>query len=391
MAGPAFIVGAWQFGPGALASSIQAGSEYGYALVWVLAASAIFSLTYADMSVRLGIRTPVSLISSVKEVLGRGAGVAAGVGVFCITLCFSVGNAVGSGLGLSLVFGGSPLVWSAVCTAAVGMILLFRNVYRMVERIVVTAIAIMAATFAISAVIAKPDWYEAVNSIVPSIPPGAQLLVVAIVGTNFSLNAAFFASYTTHERNRTEAQYREATIVGTIPGIVAPTVMSSLVMIVSAAVLGREGVEATSFAALAKIFEPLAGPVGSTIFAIGLSGAAFSSMVANATGGGIIFSDALGKGPTSSSTIAKLASGAILTVGLTVTLVVQANPIQLIIGAQALTVLVAPFLGFLLFVMSNNRALMGHLRNKPWQNVLGVLGFCAILSVSALFVYQILT
>lgn len=114
MAGPAFIAGAWQFGPGNLASAVQAGSEYSYSLIWVIAVSTIFMLVYADMSVRLGIRTPVSMISSVKDVLGRRVGVSAGVGVFIITLCFSVGNAVGSGLGLSMVFGGSPLVWSAV-------------------------------------------------------------------------------------------------------------------------------------------------------------------------------------------------------------------------------------------------------------------------------------
>ncbi len=39
-------------------------------------------------------------------------GVLAGIGVFLITLCFSVGNAVGSGVGLSmLVPGTSPVMW----------------------------------------------------------------------------------------------------------------------------------------------------------------------------------------------------------------------------------------------------------------------------------------
>ena len=106
MAGPAFIAGAWQFGPGNLASAVEAGSAYSYSLIWVIVLSTVFMLVYADMSVRLGIRTPQSMISSVKDVLGRRVGVAAGVGVFIITLCFSVGNAVGSGLGLSMVFGG---------------------------------------------------------------------------------------------------------------------------------------------------------------------------------------------------------------------------------------------------------------------------------------------
>lgn len=390
MAGPAFIAGAWQFGPGNLASAVEAGSSYGYTLIWVIIVSTIFMLVYADMSVRLGICTPKSMISSVKDVLGQRVGVAAGVGVFIITLCFSVGNAVGSGLGLAMVFGGSPLIWSAVCTAFVGLILLFRNVYRTVERVLLVIVGLLGATFIISAVIAKPDWYDALNGVIPTIPPGGTLLVVALVGTNFSLNAAFFTSYGTHERNRTRAQYRATTIADTVPGIIAPGIMTSLVIIVAAAVLGHQNAEATTLVGLAKIFEPIAGPVGSTIFALGLSGAAFSAMVANATAGGTMLSDALGKGSSPSTMTAKRTSAAILTWGLMITLVFTKSPVQLIIFAQALTVLIAPFLGLLLYVMSNS-SLMGDLRNSWWQNVIGALGFLSILSLSGLLIYELAT
>ncbi len=391
MAGPAFIAGAWQFGPGNLASAVEAGSKYSYSLIWVIVLSTVFMLVYADMSVRLGIRTPKSMISSVKDVLGQKVGVAAGFGVFIITLCFSVGNAVGSGLGLSMVFGGSPLIWSAVCTAFVGLILLFRNVYRTVERVLLVIVGLLGATFIISAVISKPDWYEAVSGVVPSIPPGGALLVVALVGTNFSLNAAFFTSYGTHERGRTRAQYKQTTIADTIPGIIAPGIMTSLVIIVAAAVLGRQNAEAQTLVGLAKVFEPIAGPVGSTIFALGLSGAAFSAMVANATAGGTMLSDALGKGPSPSTMTAKRTSAAILAWGLAITLIFTKSPVQLIIFAQALTVLIAPFLGFLLYVMSNNRELMGELRNTWWKNIIGGLGFLSILSLSGLLIYELAT
>jgi Mn2+/Fe2+ NRAMP family transporter len=43
-------------------------------------------------------------------------------------------------------------------------------------------------------------------------------------------------------------------------------------------------------------------------------------------------------------------------------------------------VVFAPILGVLLFVLANNKILMGDLRNRPWQNVLGVLGLIAILA-----------
>lgn len=132
------------------------------------------------------------------------------------------------------------------------------------------------------------------------------------------------------------------TLVDTIPGIVAPGLMTILVIIVAAAVLGQTGEEARTVNQLAAVFEPLAGPVGSAIFALGLAGAAFSSMIANATAGGTTLSDALGRGASSGSRTAKIVSAVILLWGIGVTLTFQASPVQLIIMAQALTVLVAP-------------------------------------------------
>ena len=390
MAGPAFVVGAWQFGPGNLTTAVQSGSEYGYQLIWVIAVSTVFMLFYADMSVRLGICTPVSLISSIKDLLGRQVGLAAGIGVFFITLMFSVGNAVGSGLGLSMAFGGSPVVWTVVCTIAVGLILLFRNVYRVIEKVLLVIVAVMGIAFVASAVIAKPDWFTALGGLVPTVPADSQLLVVALVGTNFSINAAFFTSYGIHERRRNRGEYRQTTIADTIPGIVAPGVMTALVIVVAAAVLGRTNTEASSMGQLAKVFEPLAGPVGSFVFAIGLTGAAFSSMIANATAGGTMLSDARGKGPSPSTRVAKTTSGVILVFGLVVTLTFQRSPVQLIVIAQALTIIVAPMLALLMLVMSNKGPLMGNLRNTWWQNVFGVLGFCSVLGLSALLVYELL-
>ncbi|WP_231728647.1 Nramp family divalent metal transporter [Arthrobacter sp. EPSL27] len=380
--GPAFVVGAWQFGPGNLTTAVQAGSRYDYTLVWVIAVSTILMIFFTDMSVRLGIATPTSLITSIKEHLGRPLGVLAGLGVFGITLMFSVGNAVGSGLGLSLVFGGSPVLWTVVCTAAVALVLAFRNVYGIVEKALLVIVALMAVAFVASAVVAQPDWYRALEGAIPSLPAGSEILVVALVGTNFSINAAFYTSYGVKEHKRTRADYRDITLVDTIPGIVAPGIMTALVILVAASVLGQTGGEATSIGALASIFEPLAGPVGSMLFALGLSGAAFSSMIANATAGGTMLSDAMGRGAKAGSPAARIVTGVILAFGLIITLSFQSSPVGLIVIAQSLTVLIAPLLGVLLIVMSNKTAVMGELRNKWWQNFFAVVGLITIVASS---------
>lgn len=383
--GPAFVAGAWQFGPGNLTTAMNAGALYGYTLIWVIIVSTILMIFLTDMSVRLGIRTPVSLISSIKDSLGTWAGVLAGIGVFLITLCFSVGNAVGSGVGLSmLVPGSSPIMWTVMCTVAVGAILLLKRIYGVVEKILIVIVALMAFCFIASAFAARPDWAAAGAGLIPVVPGGAWLLIIGLVGTNFSINAAFFASYGTKARKRDEDEYRDITIVDTIPGIVAPGIMTALVIVVSAAVLGSTGAETPgAFTGLARIFEPVAGPVGAWIFALGFFGAAFSSMIPNCIAGGTMLSDALGRGASAETLTARLGSAFILAFGLAVTIAFSgSSPVQLIVIAQALTVLFAPILAVFILVMSNNRRLMGTLRNRWWQNLFGIVGLVAVVALS---------
>ena len=248
----------------------------------------------------------------------------------------------------------------------------------------------MAVAFVASAVVAQPDWYRALDGAIPRLPAGSEILVVALVGTNFSINAAFYTAYGVKENRRTRADYRDVTLVDTIPGIVAPGIMTGLVIAVAAAVLGRTGGEAGTITALASVFAPLAGPVGSTLFALGLSGAAFSSMIANATAGGTMLSDAFGHGARAGSAAARIATAIILAFGLAITLMFQASPVGLIVIAQSLTVLIAPLLGILLFVMANRASLMGDLRNRWWHNVLAAVGLVSIVATSIRLVTALL-
>jgi len=248
----------------------------------------------------------------------------------------------------------------------------------------------MAITFIASAFISNPDWAAAGAGLLPTAPGGAWLLIVALVGTNFSVNAAFYTSYGTKERGRSEADYRDVTAVDTIPGIVAPGIMTALVIVVAAAVLGQTGEAAPTIVALAGVFEPLAGPIGATIFALGFFAAAFSSMIANATAGGTMLSDGLGKGASSSSGTAKLVSGGILAFGMLIALVFQSSPVQLIVIAQALTVLIAPVLAALIIIMANRVTLMGDMRNRWWQNLVGIVGLVAVLLLSVRLVITLI-
>ncbi|WP_292070070.1 Nramp family divalent metal transporter [Brevundimonas sp. UBA7534] len=388
LVGPAFIAGTWQFGPGNLTSAIEAGSAFGYALIWVIVLSTVLMIAFTDMSVRIGIASPLSMIGTIKQTLGKPTGVVAGFGVFFITLCFSVGNAAGSGLALSMLFGGNPVFWTAMVSLAVAFILLARNVFRTIERILIGLVATMAVGFVASAFMARPDWAAGLAGGLPSFPPGSELLIVALVGTNFSINAAFFTSYATQAHKTRPDQYRDATLTDTIPGIVAPGIMTALVIMVAAAVLGQTGQRVETLPQLARIFEPLAGQVGYYIFTLGFFGAAFSSMLANATAGGTLLSDGLGWGGSFEALRTKALVGVVLLFGVLVVAFAPGSRVQLIIMAQAMTVLVAPLLGLLLVLTANNR-LMGALKNRRWHNILAALGLASICASTVLLVLKL--
>jgi Mn2+/Fe2+ NRAMP family transporter len=299
---------------------------------------------------------------------------------------FSVGNAVATGLGLSMLLGGSPVVWTIGCSVAIALLVQSRNYYKVFERLILLIVAVMAIVFVLTAFWSQPSWGSALMGVVPTLPEGIGVLLIALVGTNFSVNAAFYTGYATRERGLQPAQYRDITLSDTIPGIVAPGVMTILVMIASAAVLNRTGRDVASVQGLAAVLEPVAGGYGATIFALGFFGAAFSAMIANATAGGSLLADGIGWGNNLESQKVKLLITSILVFGATVTAIAKSPPIQLIIIANAMTVFVAPFLGMLLMVLCNNRGLMGELRNRAWQNVIAFAGWLCILAT----VYKLL-
>jgi len=105
-----------------------------------------------------------------------------------------------------------------------------------------------------------------------------------------------------------------------------------------------------------------------------------------------MLSDALGRGPSADTITARLGSAFILAFGIVVTMIFSgASPVQLIIIAQALTVLFAPVLAVLIILMANNKKLMGPMRNRWWQNLLGLLGLASVFALSVRLVISLIS
>ncbi|MCA1760019.1 MAG: hypothetical protein LC658_09640 [Bacteroidales bacterium] len=98
----------------------------------------------------------------------------------------------------------------------------------------------------------------------------------------------------------------------------------------------------------------------------------------NAVMGGGLLSDGLGLGRTMNDKMPKVFTTIALLLGMVIAVFFRGDVIYALILAQASSILAVPLIAFGMFLILNNRKVMGQLKNNPWQNFLAVFGFILI-------------
>ncbi len=378
--GPGIIIAAVIFGPSKMTITSKMGADYGYRLIWIVAAAIFFLIIYTNMAARIGLATKQSLLTSIRQKWGNIIAVAVGLGVFLVTTSFQAGNSIGVGISIAEANGSSPVTWIIVCNVLGMCLLFFRKFYRVLEKLMIFLVAVMLFAFVTTLFFVKPDVKQVAAGLVPSLVPGSLGLVIAFFASCFSVVGAFYQAYLVQER-------RKLTNVSTgnhnsVAGILMLGVMSVIVMICAAAVLNKQGIKVSSASDMAKALEPLFGSYASTLFLIGLFGASFSSLVGNATIGGTLLADALGFGSALSSGLVKLLIGLVMIFGATIAIIFGKIPLQLIVLAQSVTIFLVPFIGLAMFSISSDEKIMGKYRNSRAVNVFAILGLVILVALA---------
>ena len=378
--GPAFVAGAWQFGPGNLTTAVQAGSGYQYTLIWVIVVSTILMIFLTDMSVRLGIKSPVSLIASIKDHLGKcGRRPRRHRRLPHHPLLLGRQRRRIRSRPLDAVRRQPRSCGPSSARSPSPTLLLLRNVYRVVEKVLVGIVALMAIAFVASAFIANPDW------------------AAAGVGTASHRARRLLAA---DRRPRRHELLHQRRLLHVLRHQGAPPHRSGLprrhhrrhdprhhrARHHDRARHRRRGGRARQDRRSRD--RPSSPSRASSNRSPDRS--AIDDLRARVLRRRVLVDDrrtrppaarcsptASAAEPSSSSLTAKVVSGSILAFGIIVTLIFQASPVQLIVIAQALTVFVAPVLAALILIMANRKSLMGGMRNKWWQNVAGIIGLAS--------------
>ncbi|NME06971.1 Nramp family divalent metal transporter [Psychrobacillus sp. BL-248-WT-3] len=376
--GPALITSALMIGPGSITLSSKIGAIYGSTLVWTLVLAIVLMVVYTEMSARIGLAAKSSFITVIKEKWGFPVGLLIGVGAFLVTASFQAGNAIGTGLAISVITDLNPNTWIVVFTLISIALLFAKHFYQFLEKLMLALVVVMLIAFVITVFLAKPSIGEIFNGFIPALPEGSSGLIIALFATSFSIVGAVYQSYLVKEKGwglqDTSIARRDSFL-----GIILLGIISFLIMITAATILKPQGLVVNDASEMGLALEPLFGSWSTVVFMLGLFGASFSSLMGNATIGGSLLADGVGVGNNLSNMKVKLFIILVILFGSVIGIVFGSAPLNLIVFAQAVTIFVVPFIAIAILVVANDKRVMGELKNKWLSNSLGIIGLLVLI------------
>jgi NRAMP (natural resistance-associated macrophage protein)-like metal ion transporter len=271
--GPGLLAGLSDDDPAGITTYSVLGAQYGYQLLWVLLLSTVALVVFHNLGARMGVVTGQGLIGLIRQRYGVRAGgialvvlVLANIGTTCAEFAGIAGGAE--------LFGISRYVAVPVAAVVVTALVTRGNFHR-VEHILIGLAAVFVAYVA-AGFLAGPSWGEALRGLlIPTMPltRDAVLIATATVGTTLApWGLSFIQSYAVDKKLTVDDLRYER--IDVITGAVLTGVIGFFVVVSCAATLHVQGITINDAADAAGALEPLAGGLASTLFAVGIIGAA---------------------------------------------------------------------------------------------------------------------
>lgn len=386
--GPGLLVTVGFIDPGNWASNFAAGSEYGYALLWVVTLSTVMLIALQHNVAHLGIVTGLCLSEAAVKYTPRWVGRPIIVSAVLASISTSLAEILGGAIALQMLFGISIPVGALLVTAAV-LILLFTNSYKKIERAVIGFVSVIGLSFIYELFLVHVDWGEAARAaVVPSVPQGSLLIVMSVLGAVVMPHNLFLHSEVIQSREinlkgdepiRHMLKYEFA---DTLFSMLVGWAINSAMILLAASTFFSHGEHVDDLAQANAMLAPLLGNNASNIFALALLLAGISSTITSGMAAGSIFSGLFGESYNAKDPHSAVGVALSLGVALLAILFIG-NPFQGLIISQMVLSLQLPLTVFLQVSLTSSKRVMGKYANKPWNTVFlySLAGVVTVLNI----------
>ena len=383
-AGPAVIASIAYMDPGNFATNIQAGSKYGYSLLWVVLLANALAMLFQSLSAKLGIVTGRNLAQLCRTrfpapLVWTMWGISE-IAAMATDLAEFLGGAIGL-----------PLLAGMLITGVVtyGILSLDRRGFRPLELIIGGFITIIAISYLVETLIAPVAWGAvAVGSVLPKLPDAEALTIaVAIIGATVMPHAIYLHSGLTQNRAmvRNDADRRmllrfsnrEVVIALSLAGLIN---MAMVIMAASAFHEGHSDVAEieTAYHTLA----PLLGGAAAGVFLMSLIASGISSSVVGTMAGQMIMQGFVG------FRIPIWMRRLITMVPAFIVVAMGVDATEALVVSQVVLSIALPFPLVALVVFTRDKKLMGQFANTNLMQIGALIGTVAIVALNGVLLAQ---
>jgi manganese transport protein len=388
--GPAVIASIAYMDPGNFATNIQAGSKYGYALLWVVLLANAIAMLFQSLSAKLGIVTGRNLAELCRDHWPRPV-VLVMWGISEIAaMATDLAEFLGGAIGLALLFHLPLLVGMAVTGAVTFAILsVEKRGFRPIELIIGSLVAIIALCYLVEMFVAPVDWRAVGLGTVLTKLPDAEALTIAvgIIGATVMPHALYLHSgltqnrapglNTARRRKILRFSNREVVVALVVAGLVN---MAMVIMAASAFHAGHSGVAEIETAY--HTLSPLLGAGAAGFFLLSLIASGISSSVVGTMAGQLIMQGFVGfKIPIWARRLITMAP-AFVVVALGV------NATDALVYSQVVLSLALPFPVVALLVFTRRTDIMGSFANGRLTQAGALVAALVILLLNTILLLQ---
>ncbi|HEY4172621.1 MAG TPA: Nramp family divalent metal transporter [Rhodopila sp.] len=388
--GPAVVASIAYMDPGNFATNIQAGSRYGYMLLWVVLLANVIAMLFQALSARLGIVTGQSLATLCRLHFPRPLVIAMWLVSEIAAMATDLAESIGAAIGISVLFH-LPLLAGLLITFAItwGLLTIQSRGFRPIELIITGFVGIIALAYLIELFIAPPAWGPLVyHSLVPQLAgPDSVTLAVGIVGATVMPHAIYLhsAMMTGRVQARTTRERRRLIGYSNLEVFVALTLagLVNMAVVAMAATVFHQGhADVGEIETAYHTLLPLLGVVAAGAFMASLLASGLSSSVVGTMAGQVIMQDFVG------FQIPLWLRRAATMIPAVVVVAIGVNATDALVISQVILSLVLPVPMIALFVLVRRPAVMAEFTIGRRTQALAAVATVIVLALNAILLLQ---
>lgn len=390
--GPGLLVTVGFIDPGNWASNFAAGSEFGYALLWVVTLSTIMLIILQHNVAHLGIVTGLCLSEAATQYCPKWVSRPILATAVLASVSTSLAEILGGAIALQMLFN-IPIVYGAILTTIFVVIMLFSNSYKRIERIIIAFVSIIGLSFLYELFLVDINWTLAARSwVVPSIPEGSMLIIMSVLGAvvmphNLFLHSEVIQSHEYNKQDDASVKKRlKYEFYDTLLSMLVGWAINSAMILLAAATFFQKGTPVEELQQAQSLLTPLLGNAAAIVFALALLMAGVSSTVTSGMAAGSIFAGIFGESYHIKDIHSRV--GVMLSLGIALLVVFFIdNPFYGLIISQMVLSIQLPFTVFLQVSLTSSEKIMGKYANSTWTKWLlyGIATIVSILNIMLLF------